>query len=100
MSTNQMLGGIWSGLRRVPSTQKSRSLTTTTTLRQSHARFATTTGLKKLPIVKELRAYVVQETECGADYHRQQKGHWIIDTPIANPMTNYPEYRKSRTRYG
>jgi len=29
---------------------------------------------KKAPIVKELRAYVVQETECGADYHRQQQG--------------------------
>jgi L-rhamnonate dehydratase len=49
--------------------------------------------------VKELRAYVVQKDEAGADYHRQQAGHWIIDTPISNPMSVYPPYRKSRVRY-
>ena len=31
---------------------------------------------------------------------RQQKGHWIIDTPIANPMSIYPQYRQSRTSWG
>ena len=50
------------------------------------------------PRVKELRAYVVQKDEAGADYHRQQSGHWIIDTPISNPMSVYPPYRKSRVR--
>eukprot|EP01089_Gocevia_fonbrunei_P017891 TRINITY_DN5944_c0_g1_i1.p1 TRINITY_DN5944_c0_g1~~TRINITY_DN5944_c0_g1_i1.p1 ORF type:complete len:398 (-),score=79.47 TRINITY_DN5944_c0_g1_i1:4-1197(-) len=30
----------------------------------------------------------------------QQKGHWIIDTPIANPMSIYPQYRRSRTSWG
>eukprot|EP01102_Stenamoeba_stenopodia_P022668 TRINITY_DN952_c0_g1_i2.p1 TRINITY_DN952_c0_g1~~TRINITY_DN952_c0_g1_i2.p1 ORF type:complete len:449 (-),score=92.03 TRINITY_DN952_c0_g1_i2:57-1403(-) len=71
--------------------------TATTTTARSFGSIITN---KKAPVIKELRAYVVQETECGADYHRQQQGHWIIDTPIANPMTNYPEYRKSRTSWG
>jgi len=50
--------------------------------------------------VKEVRALVLQRDEAGADYHRQQSGHWIIDTPISNPMSIYPEYRKSRTSWG
>lgn len=52
------------------------------------------------PKVKELRAYVVQKDEAGADYHRQQSGHWIIDSPISNPMSVYPQYRKSRVSWG
>ena len=27
-------------------------------------------------------------------------GHWIIDTPISNPMSGYEEYRHSRTSWG
>jgi len=54
----------------------------------------------KAPKIKEVRSFVVQETEPGADYHRQPKGHWIIDTPIANPMSVYDKYKKSRTSWG
>jgi len=47
-----------------------------------------------------LRAYVLAPTESGADYHHQQRGHWIIDTPIANPMSVYEEYKSSRVSWG
>jgi hypothetical protein len=42
---------------------------------------------------------VLQETEHGADYHRQASGHWIIDNPISNPMSIYDKYKKSRTSW-
>eukprot|EP00698_Gefionella_okellyi_P020098 TRINITY_DN6271_c0_g2_i2.p1 TRINITY_DN6271_c0_g2~~TRINITY_DN6271_c0_g2_i2.p1 ORF type:complete len:374 (+),score=70.21 TRINITY_DN6271_c0_g2_i2:145-1266(+) len=30
----------------------------------------------------------------------QGKGHWIVDTPIANPMSKYPQYKANRTTWG
>ena len=36
----------------------------------------------------------------GADCHRQSSGHWIVDTPISNPMSVYEQYRDSRTSWG
>jgi len=58
------------------------------------------------PKIKSLKAYVVGSKEleeksggCG-DYHAQQKGHWIVDSMISNPMSSYPEYKKSRTSWG
>lgn len=67
----------------------------------SSRHFSSTTPVQReKPRVKELRAYVVQKDEAGADYHRQQSGHWIIDTPISNPMSVYPPYRKSRVSWG
>eukprot|EP00494_Astrolonche_serrata_P006263 UN06280 len=36
----------------------------------------------------------------AADYHAQSTGHWIVDTPIANPMSIYESYKKSRTSWG
>jgi len=53
-----------------------------------------------VPKIKEVRAFVVQPTEPGADYHRQQKGHWIVDTMISNPMSIYEKYKYSRTSWG
>jgi len=56
--------------------------------------------------IKEVRAYVIgtkQEEEKaggGADCHSQSAGHWIIDTPIANPMSPYEVYKKSRASWG
>jgi len=50
--------------------------------------------------IKELRAYIVKPGESGADYHHQEKGHWIIDTPISNPMSVYEKYKASRTSWG
>lgn len=50
--------------------------------------------------MKEIRAFIVQKDESGADYHRQQKGHWIVDSPISNPMSIYDKYKQSRTSWG
>ena len=50
--------------------------------------------------ITDLRAYVISPGEAGADYHNQGQGHWIVDTPIANPMSVYEEYRASRTSWG
>jgi len=59
-----------------------------------------------VPVIKEVRAYVIgtQELEKksggGADCHAQSEGHWIVDTDIANPMSGYAKYKKSRTSWG
>ena len=48
--------------------------------------------------IADVRAWVIDSG--GADYHDQARGHWIIDTPIANPMSIYEEYKASRTSWG
>jgi len=57
-------------------------------------------------LVRQIRAYTFssssseEESGGGADCHRQSSGHWIVDTPISNPMSVYEEYRSSRTSWG
>ena len=58
------------------------------------------------PKIKYVRAFVPGSKEleessggCG-DYHSQSKGHWIVDSMIANPMSMFPEYKQSRTSWG
>ncbi len=41
-----------------------------------------------------------KESGGGADCHKQSQGHWIVDSDIANPMSVYEQYRKSRTSWG
>ena len=36
----------------------------------------------------------------GADCHSQKEDHWIVGTPIANPMSGYGGYKKNRTLWG
>ena len=48
----------------------------------------------------DVRAYVVEARGSGGDYHDRDEGHWLIDTLIANPMSGYAEYKKSRTSWG
>jgi L-rhamnonate dehydratase len=50
--------------------------------------------------ISEVRAYVMAPGEMGADYHNQTGSHWIIDLPIANPMSVYEEYKAKRTSWG
>eukprot|EP00298_Acanthocystis_sp_HF-20_P005359 c15554_g1_i1.p1 GENE.c15554_g1_i1~~c15554_g1_i1.p1 ORF type:complete len:455 (+),score=188.75 c15554_g1_i1:74-1438(+) len=56
--------------------------------------------------IKAVRAFVIGTKELeeksggGADCHSQSGGHWIVDTPIANPMSVYQEYKKSRLSWG
>lgn len=57
-------------------------------------------------VVKEVRAYVIGNRDLeeasggGADCHSQATGHWIVDTPIANPMSLYQECKTSRKSWG
>lgn len=48
-------------------------------------------------IIRQVRAYTLRGG--GADYHDQERGHWI-DDHIATPMSVYPEYRESRQSFG
>jgi len=48
----------------------------------------------------DVRAYLIKGGSAGGDYHDREKGHWLIDTLIANPMSGYPEYKASRTSWG
>jgi len=50
--------------------------------------------------IKEVRAFIAKPGESGADYHHQGKGHWIVDTFIANPMSGYEKYKSNRTTWG
>lgn len=50
--------------------------------------------------IVDVRAYVTQARGAGGDYHDRDKGHWLIDTLIANPMSGYSEYKASRTSWG
>jgi L-rhamnonate dehydratase len=51
-------------------------------------------------LIREVRAFVIAPGEMGADYHNQNGSHWIIDLPIANPMSVYEDYRARRTSWG
>jgi L-rhamnonate dehydratase len=55
--------------------------------------------MKRAKIIA-VRAYVIDPTEMGADYHNQNGSHWIDDLPIANPMSVYEEYKAKRTSWG
>ena len=50
--------------------------------------------------IVDVRSYVIDAKGDGGDYHNQEKGHWIVDTDIANPMSSYSEYKSSRTSWG
>ena len=57
------------------------------------------------PRIKEVRAYVVEskdEDDQGADCHDVEDEHWIngFPTPIANPMSGYPQYAGTRKSWG
>ena len=56
-------------------------------------------------LVKEVRAYIIPKAAeeaagGGADCHSQAHGHWIVDTPIANPSSCFQESKTSRKSWG
>ncbi|KAL0068396.1 hypothetical protein AAF712_004474 [Marasmius tenuissimus] len=55
---------------------------------------------KEFPTITKIETFVVSAEGDGGDYHRQKQGHWIVDTPISNPMSGYEQYRHSRTSWG
>jgi L-alanine-DL-glutamate epimerase-like enolase superfamily enzyme len=50
--------------------------------------------------ITDVRAFVLEQIGAGGDYHDREKGHWLVDTLIATPMSAYPEYKQSRTSFG
>ncbi|KDN41325.1 L-rhamnonate dehydratase [Tilletiaria anomala UBC 951] len=56
--------------------------------------------IRPFPKIVSVETFVPSTEGSGGDYHRQEKGHWIIDTPISNPMSRFEEYRHSRTTWG
>jgi len=57
-------------------------------------------------VITDVRGLIIGDKDLekksggGADCHAQAEGHWIVDTPIANPMSRYPKYKASRTSWG
>lgn len=59
--------------------------------------------LRAFPKIVSLETFIPTNNDgqgSGGDYHRQTSGHWIIDTPISNPMSRFEQYRHSRTSWG
>ena len=50
--------------------------------------------------IKDIRAYVLDQAGSGGDYHDREKGHWLVDSLIATPMSGYPDYKQSRNSFG
>ena len=46
------------------------------------------TEMEKMKNIKitDVRAFVLDQTESGGDYHDREKGHFLVDTLIATPM--------------
>lgn len=49
------------------------------------------------PRVADVRAYTAGG---GGDYHDVARGHWLVDSLIATPMSQYPDHKASRTSWG
>lgn len=52
------------------------------------------------PTIKHVRTFITQGPGSGGDYHNVHGGHWLIDSKISTPMSQYEQYRKSRTSWG
>jgi L-rhamnonate dehydratase len=67
--------------------------------------------VRKFPVI-EVRTFLVKTVGSGGDYHnvsplfywiisyhidalgQVKGGHWLIDSPIATPMSGWEQYRK------
>lgn len=58
------------------------------------------TPVSKFPTIKTVRTFIIEGVGSGGDYHNVKGGHWLIDSPIATPMSKWDQYRKSRTSWG
>ncbi|THH09747.1 hypothetical protein EW146_g8600 [Bondarzewia mesenterica] len=50
------------------------------------------------PTITEIKTCLVGGEGNGADYHSQARGHWIIDSPISNPMSHYSKFARLMAR--
>ncbi|KAF2627505.1 nucleotide-diphospho-sugar transferase [Macroventuria anomochaeta] len=57
-------------------------------------------SVKSFPTIKHVRTFLTQGPGSGGDYHNVHGGHWLIDSKISTPMSQYEKYRKSRTSWG
>ncbi|EGO02900.1 hypothetical protein SERLA73DRAFT_119927 [Serpula lacrymans var. lacrymans S7.3] len=55
---------------------------------------------RAFPTITAVKTYLIGGEGDGADYHDQKRGHWIIDSPISNPMSRYTQYKTSRVQWG
>ncbi|KAH0551155.1 hypothetical protein GP486_007509 [Trichoglossum hirsutum] len=55
---------------------------------------------RKFPAIAEVRTYLIDGVGSGGDYHNVEGGHWLIDSPIATPMSRYEKCRSSRVSWG
>lgn len=39
------------------------------------------------PVIIKLETYIPEGEGAGGDYHRQARGHWILDNPISSSFT-------------
>lgn len=56
--------------------------------------------VRGIPTIKEVRTFITQGPGSGGDYHNVKGGHWLIDSKISTPMSQYEKYRKSRSSWG
>ena len=40
--------------------------------------------------IGDIRAYVIDSVGVGGNYFSCEPGHWMVDTPLANPMSVMP----------
>ncbi|KAK2768719.1 hypothetical protein FQN54_000575 [Arachnomyces sp. PD_36] len=57
-------------------------------------------SVRSFPTIKEVRTFLIEGVGSGGDYHNVRGGHWLVDSPIATPMSRWEQYRKSRTTWG
>ncbi|ABN68404.2 L-rhamnonate dehydratase [Scheffersomyces stipitis CBS 6054] len=57
-------------------------------------------SVKDFPQIKSIKTFIFNQPGVGGDYHNVERGHWLIDHPIANPMSKFEEYRASRVSWG
>lgn len=61
---------------------------------------STESTARGFPTIKHVRTFITQGPGSGGDYHNVHGGHWLIDSKISTPMSQYEKYRKSRTSWG
>src|SRR5699024_1441126 len=53
----------------------------------------------KFPTIKNIRTYI-SGPGVGGDYHDVERGHWLVDSVFATPMSAHREFSKSRVDFG
>src|ERR1700712_2302630 len=59
-----------------------------------------TKAVHQFPTIKNIKTFIIQGVGSGGDYHNVKGGHWLIDSKISTPMSQYEKYRSSRTTWG